>query len=48
MFVANKEPSLYDLLFEPSLRRVTLPLAILWIYREYIYFGSFTLIPEVT
>ena len=46
--IADKSPTLYDLLFEPSLRKLTLPLIILWIYREYVYFGSLTLLPEVS
>lgn len=44
----DKSPTCFDLLHEPSLQRITVPLLVLWIYREYVYFGSFTLIPEVS
>ena len=29
------------------LRQITLPLGLIWIYREYIYFSSTTMIPEL-
>lgn len=29
------------------IRRITIPLAIVWIYREYIYYGSYIMIPEL-
>lgn len=29
------------------IRRITIPLAMLWIYREYIYFSSYIMIPEL-
>lgn len=28
-------------------RKITIPLLILWIYREYIYYGSYIMISEL-
>lgn len=29
------------------IRKITIPLALLWIYREYIYYSSYIIIPEL-
>lgn len=31
-----------------SYRSVTLALAVLWVFKEYIYFGSYLLVPELS
>lgn len=35
------------MLSNPLIRRITVPLAILWIYREYIYYSSYIMLPEL-
>lgn len=35
------------LVSNPILKQITIPLVILWIYREYIYYGSYMLVPEL-
>ena len=33
------------LLTNPLLKDITIPLLILWIYREYIYYGTYIFVP---
>ncbi len=35
------------LISNPILKQITIPLVAFWIYREYIYYGSYMLIPEL-
>lgn len=45
--LAYKKPTYLDLITRPILRSITIPLAVLWVYREYIYYGSYTILPEL-
>ena len=36
-----------DMLSNSVIRKITIPLAALWIYREYIYYSSFIILPEM-
>lgn len=42
-----KKVTYQDLLSNSVMRRVTIPLAALWIYREYIYYSSYVMLPEL-
>ena len=42
-----KKPTYFDIINRPILRKITIPLLVLWIYREYIYYGSYIIIPEL-
>lgn len=42
-----KKITFEDMLSNSLIRRITIPLAILWIYREYIYYSSYIMIPEM-
>ena len=36
-----------DIVFEPFLKKITLSLLVLWCFRDYIYYGSLTILPEM-
>lgn len=42
-----KKITYQDILSNSVIRRITIPLAILWIYREYIYYSSLIILPEM-
>jgi hypothetical protein len=42
-----RRPSYRDLYTKDLLRRITLPLCLVWVYREYIYYASSMLVPEL-
>jgi hypothetical protein len=42
-----KKITYQDMLSNPLIRRITIPLAVLWIFREYIYYRSYIIIPEL-
>jgi hypothetical protein len=35
------------LLANPILKKITVPLLVLWIYREYVYYGTYMIVPEL-
>lgn len=36
-----------DFLRRPIIRKITIPLLVVWVYREYIYFGAYLIIPTL-
>ena len=42
-----KKVTYQDMMSNNLVRKITIPLAMLWIYREYIYYSSFIILPEL-
>lgn len=42
-----KQPVYLDLVTRPVLKKVTFALVAVWIYREYLYYGSYMLVPHM-
>lgn len=45
ILIQHKLYTHFDLFLMKPLKDITVPLAMLWFYREFIYYGSFRLVP---
>lgn len=43
--IEHKKYTYFDLLFLNAIKKITIPLTMLWFYREFIYYGSFMILP---
>ena len=47
ILIQHKKYTHFDLLLLKALKQITIPLALLWFYREFIYYGSFVIVPQL-
>lgn len=45
ILIEHKKYTHFDLFFLKTLKAITVPLALLWFYREFIYYGSIVVVP---
>jgi hypothetical protein len=42
-----RKPTYMDFLQRPIIRKITIPLLVVWVYREYIYYGVYLILPSL-
>lgn len=45
--IAYRRANYWDFIKRPIIRKITIPLLAVWVYREYIYYGSYLIIPHL-